>query len=349
MKPKLALCTSAIVAAAIHAAQAQAPSGGAIPVNVDNFVRAESDTYIGNLAKESGGLAKFHHRREPASIDDQTVIRLNRDTLYSSAVFDLDAGPVTVTLPDAGTRFMSLMAVSQDHYTTTVYGTGPHTFDKDKVGTRYVLLGIRTLVDPNDPKDIAQVHALQDAIKASQKGSGRLELPIWDAASQKKVRDGLLQAGSTMPDFKKSFGTKAEVDPVRHFIATAMAWGGNPDKDATYLNITPAGNDGTTVYRLNVGSVPVEAFWSVSVYNAQGYYQKNPYNAYTVNSITGRKGTDGTIAIQFGGCDGKIPNCIPITKGWNYTVRLYRPRAEILNGTWKFPEPQPVETQGVRP
>jgi len=28
--------------------------------------------------------------------------------------------------------------------------------------------------------------------------------------------------------------------------------------------------------------------------------------------------------------------------GWNYTVRLYRPRAEILNGTWKFPEPQPA-------
>ncbi len=24
-------------------------------------------------------------------------------------------------------------------------------------------------------------------------------------------------------------------------------------------------------------------------------------------------------------------------KGWNYTVRLYRPRAEILDGTWKFP------------
>jgi hypothetical protein len=28
-------------------------------------------------------------------------------------------------------------------------------------------------------------------------------------------------------------------------------------------------------------------------------------------------------------------------KGWNYTVRLYRPRREILEGTWKFPEAQP--------
>ena len=41
--------------------------------------------------------------------------------------------------------------------------------------------------------------------------------------------------------------------------------------------------------------------------------------------------------------DGKIANCLPIMKGWNYTVRLYRPRQEILDGTWKFPEPQPVQ------
>jgi hypothetical protein len=347
MKTKLTILALALTLGSFSDGLAQSPA--AQPVTVDNFVRAESDTYIGNLAKESGGPAKLLHRREPASIDDQTVVRLNRDTLYSSGVFDLDAGPVTVTLPDAGTRFMSLMAVSQDQYATTVYGAGPHTFDKDKVGTRYVLIGIRTLVDPASAKDIAQVHALQDAIKASQQGTGRLELPTWDAASQKKIRDALLVLGSTMHDFKKAFGTKEQVDPVRHLVGTAMGWGGNPDKDAVYLNVTPAGNDGQAVYTLTVKDVPVEAFWSVSLYNAQGYYQKNPYNAYTINSITGRKGSDGTIAIQFGGCDGKIANCLPIMKGWNYTVRLYRPREAILNGTWKFPEPQPVTTQGARP
>ena len=74
----------------------------------------------------------------------------------------------------------------------------------------------------------------------------------------------------------------------------------------------------------------------------KGYYEKNPYDAYSLNNITAKKSADGSIAIQFGGCDGKIPNCLPIMKGWNYTVRLYRPRAEILNGKWKFPEPQPA-------
>ena len=46
--------------------------------------------------------------------------------------------------------------------------------------------------------------------------------------------------------------------------------------------------------------------------------------------------------IQFGGCDGKVPNCLPTPRSWNYMVRLYRPHEEILNGSWKFPEAQPI-------
>jgi hypothetical protein len=192
------------------------------------------------------------------------------------------------------------------------------------------------------PGDVEQVHALQDAIKAEQKGQGRLEIPNWDPASQKKIRDALLVLGSAMPDFKKAFGTRGDVDPVRHLIGTAAAWGGNPDKDATYLNITPRDNDGTTLYRLDVGDVPVDGFWSVSVYDAEGYYRPNALNAYTLNNLTAKKAEDGSISIQFGGCDGKVTNCLPIVPGWNYTVRLYRPRAAILNGTWNFPQPYPV-------
>lgn len=312
------------------------------PVTVDNFVRAESDLYINSLFKQ-GGLGKMLHRRELASIDHQTVVRLNRDTMYSSGVFDLDAGPVTITLPDPGKRFMAMQVINEDHYVPNVfYGAGKHVLTRESVGTRYVVTAIRTLVDPNNVEDVKKVHALQDGIKVEQASAGSLSLPKWDAVSQKKVRDALLVLSSTIPDFKKAFGTPEEVDPIRHLLGSASAWGGNPDKDATYLNVTPEKNDGKTVYRLTVKDVPVDGFWSVSVYNAQGYYEKNKQNAYTLNNLTAKQAPDGSIVVQFGGCEASMTNCLPIALGWNYTVRLYRPRAEILSGAWTFPSPQPM-------
>ncbi|MCB1076543.1 MAG: DUF1214 domain-containing protein [Verrucomicrobiae bacterium] len=316
-----------------------------IPVTVENFIRAESDLYFGAVFNECGGLGKFSHRREVADIDNQTVIRLNRDTLYSSALFDLDAGPVTITLPAADGRFMSMMIVNQDHYVPkVVYEAGTHTIDRATAGTRYAVAAIRTLIDPAKPEDIKQVHALQDAIRIELSGDpGRFEVPEWDAASQKKVRDALLVLASTMPGFKHAFGAKEQVNPINHLIGTAAGWGGNPDKDATYLNVTPAKNDGTTPYKVVVKDVPVDAFWSISVYNKKGYFEKNAKNAYSVNNLTAKKAADGSVTILFGGEPDATANHIPITNGWNYTVRLYRPRPEILDGTWKFPEPRPVE------
>jgi hypothetical protein len=72
-----------------------------MPIHVcpDNFIRAESDLYFGNIA-DDGGFGSYRHHRELSSIEHQLVVRQNRDTVYSAAVFDLDAGPVSVTLPD---------------------------------------------------------------------------------------------------------------------------------------------------------------------------------------------------------------------------------------------------------
>ena len=97
---------------------ASAGDGKPLRVTVDNFRRAESDTYFARFVKE-GGFGKFKHERELASIDNQTVIRLNRDTLYSFGVFDLDAVPVTVTLPDAGKRFMAMQVIDETCTTRT--------------------------------------------------------------------------------------------------------------------------------------------------------------------------------------------------------------------------------------
>jgi hypothetical protein len=327
-----------------HPAGVGAEEAGPVRVTVDNFCRAESDNYFARFVKD-GGFGKFKHERELAEIDRQTVIRLNRDTLYSFGVFDLDAGPVTVTLPDAGQRYMAVQVIDEDQYAPEVfYAPGTHTLAKDQIGTRYVCLAIRTFVNPNDPADVQAVHALQDAIKIEQKSAGKFAVTDWDQASLTKVRDALLAlaAANGGIDSTRMFGKKGVVDPVQHLIGTAAGWGGNPPSAAIYAGVEPKANDGRTAYQLTVKDVPVDGFWSVSVYNKEGYFQKNARNAYTVNNVTAKPSADGSVTIHFGG-DENTSNYIPIMPGWNYVVRMYRPRKEIMDGTWKFPEAQPVK------
>lgn len=312
-----------------------------VSVNIDNFLRAESD-YNFQKKVDLGYFGKIGHLRQPPDIDNQPVVRVNRDTLYSFGVFDLTS-PVTLTMPNSNGRFMSLLVINQDHYVKQViYDPGDYTLTQDAIGSRYVQLAFRTLANPDDPTDLEAAHAMQDKIVWKQANSGQFEIPNWDQTSQSDIRKHLLALGAYVPDSKRMFGDQDDVDLVRHLIGTAGGFGGNPESAAIYLNYFPSKNDGKTLYTLNVlKDVPVDGFWSISVYNAEGYFQKNPQNAYSFNNLTAKQNSDGSFTLYFGG-DPKQVNYLAIMPGWNYTVRLYRPRQEILDGSWKFPETEPV-------
>jgi para-nitrobenzyl esterase len=336
------LLLALLLGAHLPAGAQQTAARGLVPVTVSNFVRAETDVYFRAIV-DDGAFGRLHHARRPTPIEQQDVARMNRDALYSTGVFDLEAGPLAITLPDPGKRFMSMQVISEDHYTTAVvYAPGRHTYTKDDVGTRYVFILIRTLADPHDSADLNAANRLQEAITVTQATTGRFDVPNWEPVSQARVRRALGLLGRLIGDDGAMFGTKAEVDPVLHLIGTSVGWGGNPRAAAVYLNVSPKENDGQTVYSLTVRDVPVDGFWSVSVYNDRGMFEWNARDTYSVNSATARANADGSITVLFGGCGKDTPNCIPIMPGWNYTVRLYRPRKAILDGTWKFPEAAPA-------
>ncbi|HBD35237.1 MAG TPA: carboxylesterase, partial [Cupriavidus sp.] len=60
----------------------------------------------------------------------------------------------------------------------------------------------------------------------------------------------------------------------------------------------------------------VDGFWSVTVYNARGFFEPNRLNAYSLNNLTARRNADGTVTVQFGGCSDAVPNCLPTMPGW---------------------------------
>ncbi|MEG2332154.1 MAG: DUF1214 domain-containing protein [Bacteroides sp.] len=304
-------------------------------VTIDNFVRAETDNYF-KIRTDDGCFGKLCHNSGPADVTHQSIIRTNRDTRYSYGIFDLSS-PLTITLPDTKGRFQSMMVINEDSYIRVFYEPGSYTFTKENTGTEFIHITIRTLVDPNSAEDNEIVSAIQDAIIVEQANTGKLDIPDWDQESLTKTRNLLLALAKDLPNSKAAFGTEWEVTQVRQLLGTAGGYGGNPEKDAIYLNFNPPNDDGVTAYTLTLKDVPVDAFWSVSLYNAKGYYEVNKYNSYNFNSITSKKNPDGSVTIHFGG-DPNQPNFLYIMKGWNYMIRLYRPRHEILNGTWKCPE-----------
>ncbi|WP_169972705.1 DUF1214 domain-containing protein [Tautonia rosea] len=312
------------------------------PVNVLNYTRAETDMQFKAYAAKAGGIGILMHLREPYSVEDQTTIRGNRDTLYSAGVFDL-ASPVTIVMPDSQGRFQSLLVIDQDEYNPVLkHGSGEVTLSLDSVGTRYAMALVRTFADPNDPEDLKKAHALQDAIQIKQASPGTLDLPDWDQPSLLETRKQLNQMALKMTDFSGAFGRRGEVDPVQHLIGSAAGWGGNPQRGAMYFSFAPERNDGQAAYTLTMPKeVPVEAFWSVTVYNKDGFFSPNDLNAYSWNSITATRDDDGRVTIHFGG-DPKSTNFLPITEGWNYVIRCYLPGWEIIEGNWIPPEAQPV-------
>jgi len=312
-------------------------------VNVGNFVRAESDHMLhANLKTFGIGIGEIHHIREATTPEVQPVIRMNQDTLYSGVVLDLSE-PVTVTLPELGGRYQSMHLVNQDHYMSFEAKPGTYELTEESVGTRFALVTIRTFVDPNDPEDVERAHAAQDAIEISGGGKGPLQTPDWNQEQLAIARKALSDLATLGFDASYAFGREKDTRPVDHLVGAAAGWGGLPRTAAMYVISSVDNNDGEAPYTVTAKDVPVDAFWSVTVYNADGYLEANSLGVNSYNNVTAEPNPDGSITIHFGGCEDGRANCIPITKGWNYAVRMYSPREEILDGTWEFPKPGPAK------
>ena len=313
-----------------------------INVTLDNFVRAATDIEFGKYLALTGGVNNLIHIREPTPIEQQPTIRMNRDVIYSMAVIDISEG-AKLTLPVMGERYVSAQVVNQNHFMNDVFlGGGEYAMDVESFDTPYVVVIIRTLVDASDPEDLAAVHALQDQMAVTAASAKPLVIPDYDDESFEAVKNAALELARFVPDSSLTFGLKEKVNHVRYFLGAAYGWGGLPEDQAYYLNVEPGLPVG--IYKIDVpAEVPVDEYWSISLYNADGFYEKNTMDAYNVNSVMGERNDDGSMTVHFGGCDDGRANCLPIMEGWNYVVRLYRPLPEVLDGSWEFPAVETAE------
>jgi len=308
-------------------------------VTPENYGLAETQTimtgYVQKIAKTTGtdGVGVIMNVREGADPDDKTIMRINFDTIYSWLVLDLSED-ATIIMPDVDGRYQTAWVISEEHYNPFAFDKqGEYLLTKENVDTDYAIIVFRTQANVEDPKDMEAAHKAQDDIAVKQKSKGTYvasnqwdmdDILAWRAKYQKIQKDkGIIP--------ENMFGKKGERTLEEHNVGTAFGWGGFTKEQAVYPIYYPEKNQ---PYTFTVKDTPVNAFWSITVYNKEGFAQTDTYN---INSQFAKKNKDGSVTIHFGG-DPKADNYMETFEGWNFALRLYQPTEDYFNGNWKKPE-----------
>ncbi|WP_232325181.1 DUF1214 domain-containing protein [Microbulbifer agarilyticus] len=318
------------------------PAHATEQVTPENYIRAEVDFALADFQKNAGGkVNEFFYITEPTPLNNQTVVRMNRDTLYAGAVVDTEGG-ATITIPEfPDDRYFSVYVVDNDHYASAVYYTpGTHKLPED---TKYAAVIQRIqLKDPSDPNDVALVNALQKKIKINATSADPFPTPPWDKDSMLSLRKKYEKEFQKFDQYEPDWmGPKGEVNEKMRHLAVAGAIYLFPEKDAVYINYTGP-EDSSKCYRATYAVPDNNAFWSITVYGEDGF-MKSDNNIINDRNVTLNK--DNTFTAYFGSEEhcGKHANRVDITDGWNFLMRVYRPGPTVLKREYGLPAVSVVE------
>jgi hypothetical protein len=312
--------------AAIHADDA----GEKIAVTMDNYEDAESDLAFYNVTKLVGMNTFFHFPTGAFDLDNQTVVRMNRDTYYSAAVIDTTQG-ATLTIPETNGRYLSVMVVQNDHYIDQVFlEPGTHEITSD---TDFAMVAMRIRANQNDPDDADAIAALRAGVKLEVGGNASHVRPNYDMEQLVALRDELTVEGTKLGTLMGMQGAHGMIEPTMHLYGTAIGWGLLPDAQAQYLGSTKFSNDGCYMASYDAPPFKEPGFFSITIYDADGWiYDENGI----LNEFNMNLNDDGSFDAYFGEC-GDVDNNLPTVDGWNYILRIYEPKLDELQD-FRLPE-----------
>lgn len=316
MKRTLTLVGAAtILASATHAEP--------IIVTEENFAQAYTDIRLATIIDKAGGLNTFLKMPVPSSDPtEQFVVRMNRDTAYSTSVFDLSSREVYITIPETD-RYVTIQIVDQNHETQRmIYGPGRYLITAK---TDFGFVIVRTLDSQ-----------LRDNIGIDAPEPAPYVVKDWDAASfaeieergNKDFSDGYHQASAYS-------NTESGQTPYMNYVGAAGGWGGAMVQDNIYQTSRYFDVDGC--YETTFVDPKATYFWSATVYNGDGYMFNDMANISS--EMDPEKNADGTYTVRFG-CDGE-PNNIPIADGnatgrFNVLMRHYGPSQMVSDGEYGY-------------
>lgn len=307
------------------------------PVLEENYEVAESDfTFNGVVAIV--GTNKWMAEKGLTPIDEQKVVRQNRDTIYSYYIADVSEGATIIVPQSPDGRYVSVMVVQNDHYIDQVF-TKPGTYEVESE-TDFVAIVARVQVNPFDPNDMEVVRDIQSKVIVENPSKREKVMPNWDLDQMVAVRNALVEEGQKFGSLNNMQGKRGVVDPRMHLLGTALGWGLLPDENARYLSFFPEGEIASPEVCSKATYAPPPfnegGFFSITVYGGDGYTkdEQSILNRYNLDF-----NADGSFTAYFGNCPDGTPNHAKTAEGWNFLFRVYEPKlAELDAYTLPIPE-----------
>lgn len=314
------------------------------PITPENYALAESQIifsqYKDDIAAATGtdGMGVF--MTVTFELDQRTIVRVNYDTIYTFALLDITE-PATLVMPETDGRYQSAWLITEEHYNPyAMTEPGRYEITEENTGSKYLLLGMRTLVNINDEEDVVKANDLIDQLEIIQASPGN-----YDPVEEYDYDEILAMRAYYLKIMQKKsyssgevFGAKGTMTQEQHNVGVAYGWGGLTEDQAVYITVF---SENTTPGTMTLKDVPIDekGFWSVTVYDEDSFPKADA--PFHVNSLSAVANKDGEYVIHFGG-DADADNYVEIYEGWNYTLRLYLPTDRYAQKEWIAPEVVPT-------
>jgi len=308
------------------------------------FIQAESRAFISNFIGRNG-INNWFHFQALANKDDTWVVSPNNDTIYSIVAVNAKDG-FTLVVPDVGERFVSVHILGENHMSPFyLYGGGTYKFTRDQFESDYLALGIRMGTDgtPEDVKHI--VNDLQPQYKILHADSSdTMTRP--DTEKMLKVREAMIKEYDSLPD---TFGvmvdhTSKVTDWEKFTYVTAGAWGLSPDHTAMYAPYSLDNVKGGQCYTATYPAVPVDAFFSITVYGQDKFLMADHDNIVSSNQ-NAVVNKDGSFTVIYGNMDCKVKGknfLYTPQDNWSFLMRAYKPDVSKFSN-YELPEIQAIK------
>jgi len=335
------------------------------------------ETFNYMMQYTGGHPAKLNNWVDPSEpvlikAGEDKVVRSNNDTFYKSAFVDLSEGPVTLTSSVADPNRFSSFQLMDDRNVNfrniirpegryvLFHGETPTGAEGELVEAPSAIMFVLVRVevkDPNDANDVEKAEAVHRGIEISGPEIATIKpldlLSEFDAEIAKAADAQMEETLKTVPISEMLAGPGDVPDKVSYLqLATGArhGWAGPVSSHSSYELIftdprgdTLVGSEGP--YSLTTEEPPVDAFWSVTVYDTStGRFFDNPDDRYHINNTMADKNEDGNVTFLFKtDCEETDVNCLYVPDGeFDITARYYLPDEAIQTGEWTMPRPEKV-------